>query len=250
MERRSRRWGMCSAVIYGCTKWRQRCLRKSEIPWLALSPQSALPPDAAQLKDQMDRSGLNYESKVQRMLMGELPSAVAALAKDLKGQLLELSHRLDMLTHAETDPRSREAATVLAQVKRAADALEFQQLSNQFALQEQRPSGAPPGAPVCIPHADNAASSYTAKATRRGNRPQSRSTIRSPCHSTSRLLGALHIEAAVHGCWQSPRHSGSRTPAVAEFLRTALPDLHARLQTLRVYTMRRLYCPGARDSGQ
>ena len=105
----------------------------------ALSPQSALPPDAAQLKDQMDRSGLNYESKVQRMLMGDRTSAVAALAKDLKGQLLELSHRLDLLTHAETDPRSREAATVLAQVKRAADALEFQQLSNQFALQEQRP---------------------------------------------------------------------------------------------------------------
>src|SRR5205823_10410603 len=59
----------------------------------ALSPQSALPPDAAQLKDQIDRSGLNYESKVQQMLTGELPSAVAALAKDLKGQLLELSHR-------------------------------------------------------------------------------------------------------------------------------------------------------------
>src|SRR2546425_906469 len=56
----------------------------------ALYPQSALPPDAAQLKDQIDRSGLNYESKVQRMLMGDLSSAVAALAKDLKGQLLEL----------------------------------------------------------------------------------------------------------------------------------------------------------------
>ena len=75
----------------------------------ALSPQSALPPDATQLKNQVDRSGLNYESKVQRMLMGERTSAVAALAKDLKGQLLELSHRLDMLTYAETNPRSREA---------------------------------------------------------------------------------------------------------------------------------------------
>src|SRR5262245_12751996 len=105
----------------------------------ALSPQSALPPDAAQLKDQMDRSGLNYESKVQRMLMGEVSRAVAALAKDLKGQLLELSYHLARLTHAETDPRSREASTILGQVKRAADALEFQQLSNQFALHEQQP---------------------------------------------------------------------------------------------------------------
>jgi hypothetical protein len=32
----------------------------------ALYPPRALPPDAAQLKDQIDQSGLNYESKVQR----------------------------------------------------------------------------------------------------------------------------------------------------------------------------------------
>ena len=101
--------------------------------------QRGLPLDAAQLKDQIDKSGLNYESKVQRMLMGDLPSAVAALAKDLKGQLLELSHRLELLTHAETDPRSRKAVTILPQVQRATDALEFQQLSNQCALQEHRP---------------------------------------------------------------------------------------------------------------
>ena len=196
----------------------------------ALSPQSALPPDAAQLKDQIDRSGLNYESKVQQMLTGELPSAVAALAKDLKGQLLELSHRLDLLTHAETDPRSREAATVLAQVKRAADALEFQQLSNQFALQEQRPLVLPLVHPFASP------AQTTQLIIHREGYQEGRPAAEQE-HYTVALsldlsaLGPLHIEAAVHGSAVSATFRIA-DPAVAEFLRAALPDLHARLQTL------------------
>jgi hypothetical protein len=196
----------------------------------ALSPQSALPLDAAQLKNQMDRSGLNYESKVQRMLMGELPSAVAALAKDLKGQLLELSHRLDRLTHAETDPRSREAAAVLVQVKRAADALEFQQLSNQFALHEQRPLVLPLVHPFVSP-------TQTMQLVIHREGYQEGRPAAEQEHYTVVLsldlstLGALHIEAAVHGSAVSATLRVA-TPAVAEFLHTALPDLHARLQTL------------------
>jgi hypothetical protein len=178
----------------------------------------------------MDRSGLNYESKVQRMLMGERTSAVAALAKDLKGQLLELSHRLDMLTHAETDPRSREAATVLVQVKRAADALEFQQLSNQFALQEQRPVVLPLVHPLVSP------TQTTQLVLHREGYQEGRPAAEQE-HYTVALsldlstLGALHIEAAVHGSAVSATFRVA-TPAVAEFLHTALPDLHARLQTL------------------
>ena len=196
----------------------------------ALSPQSPLPPDATQLKNQVDRSGLNYESKVQRMLMGDLTGAVAALAKDLKGQLLELSHRLDMLTHAETDPRSREAATVLVQVKRAADALEFQQLSNQFALQEQRPLVLPLVHPFVSP------TQTTQLVIHREGHQEGRPAAEQE-HYTVALsldlstLGALHIEAAVYGSAVSATLRVA-TPAVAEFLRTALPDLHARLQTL------------------
>jgi hypothetical protein len=196
----------------------------------ALSPQSALPPDAAQLKDQMDRSGLNYESKVQRMLMGEVPRAVAALAKDLKGQLLELSHRLDRLTHAETDPRSREAATILGQVRRAADALEFQQLSNQFALHEQRPLMLPLVHPFVSP-------TQTMQLVIHREGYQEGKPAAEPERYTVALsldlstLGALHIKVAIHGSAVSATFRVA-TPAVAEFLHTALPDLHARLQTL------------------
>jgi len=196
----------------------------------ALYPQSALPPDAAQLKDQIDRSGLNYESKVQRMLMGDLSSAVAALAKDLKGQLLELSHRLNLLTHVETDPRGREAATVLAQVKRAADALEFQQLSNQFALQEQRPLVLP------LVHAFTSPTQTTQLIIHREGYQEGRPAAEQE-HYTVALsldlsaLGPLHIEAAVHGSAVAATFRIA-DPAVAEFLHAALPDLHARLQTL------------------
>jgi len=156
---------------------------------------------------------------------------ITALAKDLKGQLLELSHRLDLLTHAETDPRSREAATVLAQVKRAADALEFQQLANQFALQEQRPLVLPLGAPVGIPRADNAAHHPSRRLPGRETCSRARSTIRLPCHSTSRPLARCTSKPR-YTALQYPRHFRIADPAVAEFLRAALPDLHARLQTL------------------
>jgi hypothetical protein len=195
-----------------------------------LYPPRALSPDAAQLKDQMDRSGLNYESKVQRMLIGEIPTAAAALAKDLKGQLLELSHRLDLLTHLETDPRSREATTVLAQVKRAADALECQQLANQFALQEHRPLVLPLVHPF-------ASSTQTMQLIVHRDGPQEGRPAADQEHYTVTLsldlsvLGMLHIAAAVHGSAVAATLRIA-DPAVAEFLRAALPDLHARLQTL------------------
>jgi hypothetical protein len=196
----------------------------------ALYPPRALPPDAAQLKHQIDRSGLNYESKVQRMLMGDLPSAVAALAKDLKGQLLELSHRLDLLIHVEIDPRSREATTVLAQVKRAADAVEFQQLSNQFALREHRPLVLP------LIHAF-ASCTQTMQLIVHREAPQEARPAADQEHYTVALsldlavLGPLHIAAAVHGSAVAATFRMA-DPAVAEFLRAALPDLHARLQML------------------
>jgi Flagellar hook-length control protein FliK len=190
--------------------------------------QRELPLDAAQLKDQIDRSGLNYESKVQRMLMGEFPSAEAILAKDLKGQLLELSHRLELLTHLETDPRSREAATILAQVKRAVDALEFQQLSNQGALQEHRPLVLPLVSPAPM---------QTTRLIIHREGHQGRTPVADQEHYTVTLsldlsaLGPLHIAAAVHGSAVAATFRVA-DPAVAEFLRAAMPDLHARLQTL------------------
>ena len=177
------------------------------------------------------------------MLMGDLPHAIAALAKDLKGQVLELSHRLEQLTHVETDPSSREAATVLAQVKRAADALEFQQLSNQFALQEHRPLVLPLVHPFASP------TQTTQLIIHRDGHQEGRPAADQE-HYTVALsldlsaLGPLHIEAAVHGSAVSATFRVA-DPAVAEFLRAAMPDLQAPTAGAWVYAMRRLCRTGA-----
>jgi hypothetical protein len=78
-----------------------------------LQPQGDEPPDATQLQEQVDRSGINYESKVQRALTGASSNIAVELAKDLKGQLLELSHRLAQLAHTSTDTRSSTVALSL-----------------------------------------------------------------------------------------------------------------------------------------
>lgn len=195
-----------------------------------LSPHNGLPPGAAQLKAQVDRAGLNYERKVQGLLMEEFPGAVAAVVKDLKGQLLELSHRLELLTLVETDLRSQEVAVVLAQVKRATDALEFQQLSNHYALQEHRPLMLP------LMHAFASPSQTMQLIMHHKSHQEGRAAVDKE-HYTVALsldlsaLGLLHIKAAVYGSAIAATFHVAN-PLVAEFLRAALPDLHACLQAL------------------
>ena len=152
------------------------------------------------------------------------------MAKDLKGQLLELSYRLELLTHAETDLRSREVAAVLAQVKRATDALEFQQLSNHCALQEHRPLMLP------LMHAF-ASPSQIMQLIMHHESHQEGSAAVDKEHYTVALsldlsaLGLLHIKAAVYGSAVAATFHVA-DPVIAEFLRAALPDLHACLQAL------------------
>src|SRR5262249_57306755 len=100
---------------------------------------------------QVYRSGKHYERKVQLFLPGASSHTAAELAKDLKGQLLELSYRLEQLAPTSTDTRSRAATTALEQVKRAVQALELQQLSNQFALQEHHALVLPLALPFTSP---------------------------------------------------------------------------------------------------
>ena len=214
----------------------------------ALSPQSALPPDAAQLKTQMDRSGLNYESKVQRMLMGDLTGAVAALAKDLKGQLLELSHRLDMLTHAETDPRSGEAADCPGPGEAGCGCSRVSAIVEPICAARAAASGAPPGAPVCIPYANNAAR-HTPRRPPRGETCRRAGALYG--RPVTRPLDPWCVAHRSCGTWLcssrdiAGRDPGSRRVSPHCAARFACPTADAW-----VYAMRRLYCPGARDAGQ
>jgi len=187
-------------------------------------------PDAAQLKEQVDRSGLNYENKVQRALTGESPTTATALAKDLKGQLLELSQRLERLSHTGTDAHRGETAIILEQVKRAVDALEFQQLSNQFALQEHQPLVLPLINPFASPVQTTQLTVHR-DGGQAGQQPaeQERYTVALSLDLSG--LGALHIEATVQGSAVFATFQVEDL-AVAEFLRAATPELSARLQEL------------------
>lgn len=102
--------------------------------------------DGARLKEQIDRSGINYEAKVRRLLaQKQTLDNRAVLAKDLKGQLLELLGRLEKLDLKKIQrdsfapDRSQEIKELIQHVKQAVDSLEHQQLSNQFARQKQDP---------------------------------------------------------------------------------------------------------------
>jgi hypothetical protein len=197
---------------------------------MVLQPQGDEPPDATQLQERVDRSGINYESKVQRALTGASSNTAAELAKDLKGQLLELSHRLAQLAHTSTDTRNSAATAVLEQVKRAVYALELQQLANQFALQEHHTLVLPLIYPLTSPtqtthlaiHRDGGKEGRPAA-------EQERYTVALSLDLTA--LGPLHIEAAVHGSEVSATLQVEDS-VVAEFLRAATPELCARLQAL------------------
>jgi len=163
----------------------------------------------------------------QQVVPGQILSAtVAQISPAL---LLQLTDELPLSLPAETT-FTRSATTVMAQVQRAAEALEFQQLSNQFALQEQWPLVLPLMHPFASP------SQTMQLVIDREGYQEGRPTAEQE-HYTVALsldpsaLGPLHIAAAVRGSAVSATFRVA-TPAVAEFLRAALPDLHARLQTL------------------
>jgi hypothetical protein len=113
--------------------------RRLEETLTALLPQKASPPDAAELKEQIDRSGINYEAKVQHLLTSNAsPAEQAALMQDLKGQLLELMQELNQAPHTTTNMQAEEAGELRQHVQQALQNIEFHQLSNLFAQQEHQ----------------------------------------------------------------------------------------------------------------
>ncbi len=109
-----------------------------------LIPREESVPDSARLKEQVDRSGINYEAKVKKAVdEGVILDRKPILSKDLKGQLLELQTKLEKFLAKEGEllpPQTqRTISETIQQVKLASDNIELQQLSNQFSKQEQNP---------------------------------------------------------------------------------------------------------------
>jgi hypothetical protein len=94
------------------------------------------------VKQQIDLSGINYESKVKNALEGkELLDVPTNVKNDLKGQLINLLKLLEIRIEGnETSAIQRyQLLKVIKVLMRAVDNIELQQLTNQLSRQENQP---------------------------------------------------------------------------------------------------------------
>ena len=94
------------------------------------------------IKQQIDLSGINYESKVKHAFEGkELLDVPTNVKNDLKGQLINLLKLLEIrIGGNETSAIQRyQLLKVIKVLMRAVDNIELQQLTNQLSRQENQP---------------------------------------------------------------------------------------------------------------
>ena len=99
-------------------------------------------PDAAQLKEMIDRSGFHYEAKVKDFVLEPgLSNKNVLLENDLKGQLMRLARQLEQIPAGATESTASEKFTgkLMTQVNQAVSNIELQQLTHHFAKEEQHP---------------------------------------------------------------------------------------------------------------
>ncbi|MGE3540892.1 MAG: flagellar hook-length control protein FliK [Candidatus Tectimicrobiota bacterium] len=194
-----------------------------------LHPQDDRVPDATQLREQVQRSGLNYEKTVEHAVQGD-PRASAAVSQDVKGQLLALAQRLEPLAREGTGAQAREAAETLTQITRALDNIEFQQVVNQLAPTEHQPVVVPvllPGTPTAQPM--SLAVQREGHAGPGAPEAPERYTLVLQLDLTG--LGPLRIAATVHGS-QIATTFQVQAPDTAALVQDAAPALVASLRAL------------------
>ena len=95
-----------------------------------------------QLKQQIDLSGINYEPKVTNIFRGKEPFEVPLnVTIDLKGQLMKLLDLIELRSVKKDTSVSqrRHYMEIIKVLHRAIENIELQQLTNQFARQENQP---------------------------------------------------------------------------------------------------------------
>jgi hypothetical protein len=111
-----------------------------------LRPTRGQLPNAEQIRQQVQVSGVNYEANVERVLRETadsklIPELQRALKRDLKGQMLKIISSLEPLANSPglPDIAPRNVSTLLAVFQHAVDNIELHQLSHRLALMEQEP---------------------------------------------------------------------------------------------------------------
>ena len=107
----------------------------------ALTPKPGALPDELEIKGQVDKSGIRYESKVKQLLTQPAnPKIKTELAKDLKGQLLNLIQATDRsVNNLSGQNQSRQISEFQQRIKFAVDSIELNQLSSRVSTQENQP---------------------------------------------------------------------------------------------------------------
>jgi hypothetical protein len=94
------------------------------------------------LKEQIDYSGINYESKVKHIFEGKVPFQMPSkLNMDLKYQLLDLLNTMEPSTQkcGNNFEQRRPLIDIIKKLSHAVDNIELHQLANQLARQENQP---------------------------------------------------------------------------------------------------------------
>ena len=94
------------------------------------------------LKEQVDFSGINYESKVKHIFEGKVPFQIPSkLNMDLKYQLLDLLNVIEPSSKESENNlnQQRPLMDVIKKIRHAVDNVELHQLTNQLARQENQP---------------------------------------------------------------------------------------------------------------
>jgi len=106
-----------------------------------LTPKPNVIPDELEIKKQVDKSGIRYESKLKEFLtQPDNPKIKTELAKDLKGLLLELIKVTDKPIKNYSGQNQRLQISEFKQrIKLAVESIELNQLSSRVSKQENQP---------------------------------------------------------------------------------------------------------------
>jgi len=106
-----------------------------------LTPKPGITPNEVEIEEQVDKSGIRYEAKVKQFLaQTENPKIKLELARDLKGQLLNLLQVTERsIKSLSKQNQSRQIFDFQQRVKVSVDSIELNQLSSRVATQESQP---------------------------------------------------------------------------------------------------------------
>ncbi|MBN4079717.1 hypothetical protein JYT60_00605 [bacterium AH-315-C08] len=106
-----------------------------------LTPKPGVTPDEVEIEEQVEKSGVRYEAKVKQFLtQTENPKIRLELARDLKGQLLDLLQVTEKsIKNLSEQNQSRQISDFQQRVKVSVDSIELNQLSSRVATQENQP---------------------------------------------------------------------------------------------------------------